>query len=88
MNKTPYITKMSSRGQVVIPETLRKTLGFEEGTPFLVIGRGDTIVLQRLKEPPWKFFDDITKEAARDGQNHDEAMRGYAKVFKRLREGR
>jgi bifunctional DNA-binding transcriptional regulator/antitoxin component of YhaV-PrlF toxin-antitoxin module len=32
---TPAITKMSSKGQVVIPEAIRKRLGLEPGTEFV-----------------------------------------------------
>jgi AbrB family looped-hinge helix DNA binding protein len=86
--KTPFITKMSSRGQVVIPDAIRKTCNLEEGTYFLVIARGDTIVLHRLKEPPWGFFDDLTKQAASQGKAHDAAMRAFAQIAKKLKFGR
>lgn len=34
-------TKLSSRGQVVIPEEIRISLGLNEGDQFVVIGEGD-----------------------------------------------
>jgi AbrB family looped-hinge helix DNA binding protein len=86
--KLPYTTRMSSRGQVVIPETIRKTMGLEAGTPFLVIAREDTIVLQRLQETPWEFLDELTKTAQRRGKAHDAAMQGYARFMKKLKYGR
>ncbi len=86
--KLPYTTRMSSRGQVVIPETIRTTMGLEAGTSFLVLAQDDTIVLQRLKETPWKFLDEITKTAQRQGKAHDEAMQGYARHMKKLKYGR
>ena len=36
-------TKMSSKGQVVIPEQIREQLHLREGEQFVVIGRGDTV---------------------------------------------
>ena len=39
-------TKMSSRGQVVIPQDLREELGIEEGTVFAVMGSRDTLILK------------------------------------------
>lgn len=43
--------KMSSKGQIVIPQDIREELGFEEGTLFAVAGSGDTIVLKRITTP-------------------------------------
>jgi AbrB family looped-hinge helix DNA binding protein len=86
--KTPFTTKMSSRGQVVIPNAIRRSRNLEEGSHFIVIARGDTIVLHRLKEPPWGFFDDLTKQAARQGKAHDAAMQAFAKIAKKLKFGR
>ena len=50
--KSPFTTRISSRGQIVIPEPIRKTLGIESGDTFLVLAQNDTIVLHRLQEPP------------------------------------
>jgi len=43
------LTKLSQKGQVVIPNTVRRELGLKEGMRFLVMGVGDTIVLRRLE---------------------------------------
>ena len=42
------ITTMSGKGQVVIPQPLRKQLKLKPKTKFLVYGAGDTIMLRRL----------------------------------------
>ena len=44
-------TRMSSKGQVVIPEDVRKALGLEVGAQFMVMGDGDTVVLKRIAVP-------------------------------------
>ena len=44
-------TRMSSKGQVVIPENLRKALGLQVGAQFVVMGDGDTVVLKRIAIP-------------------------------------
>ena len=44
-------TRMSSKGQVVIPEDVRKALGLEVGAHFVVMGDGDTVVLKRIAVP-------------------------------------
>ena len=40
------ITKLSTKGQIVIPKEMRKDL--EPGTPFIVLRDGTRIVLQKL----------------------------------------
>ena len=86
--RTPFTTRISSRGQVVIPGPVRTALAIEPGTAFLVIARKDTVVLHRLQEPPWQFFDDMVRQAAKQGRQHDAAMQGFTKFFKKLKYGR
>jgi AbrB family looped-hinge helix DNA binding protein len=38
-------TKLSSKGQVVIPEEVRNQLGLKTGDQFVVVGEGDAVVL-------------------------------------------
>ncbi len=45
------MTKMSSRGQVVVPQDIRERVGAGEGTMFAVFGTKDTIVLKKLEIP-------------------------------------
>ena len=41
-------TKVSSKGQVVIPLSIRKRTGIREGERLLAIALGDTIVLKKI----------------------------------------
>ena len=41
-------TKVSSKGQVVIPLSIRKRAGIREGERLLAIALGDTIVLKKI----------------------------------------
>jgi len=43
------LTRLSGKGQVVIPASVRKKLGLKRGMRFLVVGVGDTVVLRRLE---------------------------------------
>lgn len=41
-------TRVSSKGQVVIPEAVRKAVKMREGEDLLVVAIGDTIVMKKL----------------------------------------
>lgn len=43
--------RMSSKGQIVIPQDIREELQVEEGTVFAVVGGKDTIILKRIATP-------------------------------------
>ncbi len=57
--KTLATTKMSSKGQVVIPEEIRKTLNLTEGNQFVVLGEKDVIILKIVTPPSMKDFDHL-----------------------------
>jgi AbrB family looped-hinge helix DNA binding protein len=56
-------TKMSSKGQVVIPEEVRRQLGLGPGTQFIVVGEGDAVILKRVRVPSMKDFESLLKKA-------------------------
>ncbi len=42
-------TKLSEKGQVVIPKEFRKKMGLKTGNQFLVIAAQEAIILQRME---------------------------------------
>ncbi len=54
MTQEPEVTTVSEKGQVVIPQSLRKELGIKPKTKFLIFGRGDTVVMKKLELPDVK----------------------------------
>jgi bifunctional DNA-binding transcriptional regulator/antitoxin component of YhaV-PrlF toxin-antitoxin module len=56
MMNTVSTTRMSSRGQVVIPDALRKERGWDTGTPIIAIGHGDAVVLCPVTVPDLPDF--------------------------------
>ncbi len=67
--KTLATTRMSSRGQVVIPESIRRDLGLRTGACFLVVGRGDVVILKTLAEPDPGTFDELVKEVRKTARS-------------------
>ena len=59
--KESKFTQMSSKGQVVIPKEIRKEMQLEEGTPFAVIAKHDTILLKKVEIGKVKSWDEATK---------------------------
>jgi len=56
MSEEPQVTTISEKGQVVIPQSIRKELKIKPRTKFLVFGKGDTVIMKKLELP------DIKKE--------------------------
>jgi AbrB family looped-hinge helix DNA binding protein len=61
-------TKMSSKGQVVIPEEIRERLGLKAGSQFVVVGDKDTVILKTISPPSMKEFDKLITEARRQAR--------------------
>ncbi|MCZ0934685.1 MAG: AbrB/MazE/SpoVT family DNA-binding domain-containing protein [Gemmatimonadetes bacterium] len=61
-------TKLSSKGQVVIPEPIRRRLGLETGTEFVVLGEEGTVVLKVVDPPSMREFDGIVARAREDAR--------------------
>ncbi len=53
------ITRLSSKGQIVIPKELRSLLGFKDGELFAMYGEGDTLILKKLDVPSKDEFEEI-----------------------------
>ena len=54
------LTMMSSRGQVVIPKSIRAQMGFEEGDRMTVEARENEVVLRKIS------LEDIVRDADED----------------------
>jgi AbrB family looped-hinge helix DNA binding protein len=61
-------TKMSSKGQVVIPEDIRKRLGLEAGSQFVVVAGKDAVILKTISPPSMDEFDGLIGEARRQAR--------------------
>ena len=53
---------MSSREQVVIPESIRIGCGFGEGTTFTVVAKGNAVMMQAIVAPPRDLFNELARE--------------------------
>ena len=56
-------TKMSSKGQVVIPEGIRKSLKLKTGAQFIVVGDDNVVILKNITPPAIEEFDELITKA-------------------------
>lgn len=61
-------TKMSSKGQVVIPENVRTRLRLEPGVQFVVVGKGDVVILKTITPPAMRDFDLLIANARKQAR--------------------
>ena len=61
-------TRMSSKGQVVIPEEIRDRLGLRAGIQFVVVGERDVVILKALSPPSMTDFDRLVGEARKQAR--------------------
>ncbi len=80
-------TRMSSKGQVVIPEEIRDRLHLAEGSQFVVIGEGDAIIFKTLTAPSMKDFDGLIQRARMEAKATGIKSADIAKAVATVRRG-
>jgi AbrB family looped-hinge helix DNA binding protein len=83
--KSLATTKMSSKGQIVIPEEIRKALKLSEGNQFVVLGEKDVIILKIITPPSMKDFDHLIGDARRQAKRADLKKDDIKKAIKKVR---
>jgi len=66
--ETLATTRMSSKGQVVIPDSIRKRLDLKEGAQFLVVGDADVVILKVVTPPDMNEFETLIKRARKQAR--------------------
>ena len=85
MNTNVGTTKMSSKGQVVIPEVIRKTLGLENGCQFLVMGEKDAVILKTISAPSKKEFSGLLAKARKAAKKAGLEKKDVSDTIKKVR---
>jgi AbrB family looped-hinge helix DNA binding protein len=80
-------TKMSSKGQVVIPEDIRKRLKLKAGSRFVVVGDRDVVILKEISPPSMEEFDDLIaaarRKARQSGMKRSDILKAVAAARRR-----
>lgn len=78
-------TRMSSKGQVVIPEAIRNQLNLKEGTQFVVVGDGDVLILKTISAPDINSFDTLVQKARQQAKSVGLKQTDIAKAVSKAR---
>ncbi len=65
---TVATTKMSSKGQIVIPESVRHDLDLRPGDQFVVVAESGVVVLQGIRKPSMAEFDALIRKSRRQAR--------------------
>jgi AbrB family looped-hinge helix DNA binding protein len=78
-------TKLSSKGQVVIPEEVRNRMGLKAGAQFVVLGDRDVVILKVIQPPSMSEFEPIVKQARRAAKQSGMKRKDLARAVKEAR---
>lgn len=81
-------TKMSSKGQVVIPEEIRKKLGLQPGTQLVVVAGEGVVILKEVSPPAMAQFDEVIAQARRQAREAGLKKSDIGKTIAEVRAGR
>jgi antitoxin PrlF len=83
----PEVTKMTSKGQVVIPAEIRQELDLDEGTQMVVSRMGDLVLMKKISiTDPKKEFQELTKFGSDFAKK--QRIKSEEDVVKRIHKGR
>ncbi len=66
--------RMSSKGQIVIPQSIREEVHASEGTIFAVVSGKDSIVLKKVVTPSKEELINELREIAKEGSKRAENL--------------
>lgn len=78
-------TTMSSRGQVVIPDDIRKTLNLQPGAQFMVFCDKDVVMLKIITPPTMESFTPLLKAIRKAAKKSGARQSDVKKAIKEVR---
>ena len=78
-------TVVSTRGQVVLPKSIREKLSLDPGTHLVVMSDGDNILMKPIKEPPLSEFEVLMDSANKWAGNVGMKMSDIDEAVKEVR---
>ena len=81
-------TKMSSKGQIVIPEDIRLSMGLHTGDQFIAVAENDVVILKKLSQPSVKDFSGLISKARKQAKKAGLSKKSLTNVIKESRKKR
>jgi AbrB family looped-hinge helix DNA binding protein len=85
MTQDVATTKMSSRGQVVIPESVRSEMGLKPGSKFVVMWHDDVVMLKVISPPSLDEFRVLQKELQQQAREKGLKRKDVGKAIAKVR---
>ncbi len=79
------VTNISSKGQVVIPNNIRKMLKLAIGSKLFVVTDGSNVLLKPIEEPAFKDFDKLMSESKAFAKRKKLKQSDLPKIIKAVR---
>ena len=79
------ITKISSKGQVVIPSEIRERMNLEEGNLLIISDSDDSICMKKIELPKIKSWKEATKSFRDAAKKSNFSNDDLKKLIKELR---
>ena len=79
------ITRISSRGQVVIPSEIREKMNLEEGNLLIISDSDDSICMKKIELPKIKSWKEATKSFRDAAKKSNFSNDDLKKLIKELR---
>lgn len=83
--QTLEVTSISTKGQVVIPSSIRSALGLQPGRKLAVITDGTNVLLRPIEPPRLSAFEALMAESQAWARKADLRPQDIAKAIKKVR---
>lgn len=78
-------TRLSSKGQLIIPEAIRDKMGLKSGDEFVVVSEGDVIMLKSIKQPSIDELPDLLDKTHQQAKQAGLSKADLQSVIKKAR---
>jgi len=78
-------TKVSSKGQVVIPEAIREEIGLHAGDHLLVIAEKGVVILKTIEKPDMQQFNELISKTRKLAKTAGLTEQDITKAIKSVR---
>ena len=80
------ITRLSSKGQVVLPLAIRHRLHLANGEKFAVVGEQDTVILKKITAPPLNEIRRLLQESRQYARQVGLKLSDVRRAIQRVRQ--